>query len=194
MPKLLTALAAFAAFAAFAAASVAHAQTETFVVEAGHTFVNFEVVHSGTSTTRGRFDNVDGTITLDRTARTGRAEIVIDSASVSSGVPPFDDHLKNQDFLDVTVFPKATFVGDRFTFEGDKVTSLSGVLTLLGKAQPVTLLASRFNCYDNPRNKRHICGGDFSTTIQRSAFGMNFGLPGVPDEVRLLIQIEAIRQ
>ena len=72
--------------------------------------------------------------------------------------------------------------------------TLSGVLTLLGKTQAVTLRASRLNCYDNPHNKRHICGGDFETTLQRSNFGMSFGLPGIPDDVRLLIQIEAIRQ
>ena len=179
---------------ALAIASVAHAQSATYTIEAGHTFVYFEVVHSATSTTRGRFDNVQGTITLDPTAKTGKAEIVIDPASVSSGIAPFDKHLRNEDFLNVSVFPKATFVGDGFTFDGSKVNALSGVLTLLGKAQPVTLRATRFNCYDNPRNKRQVCGGDFETTIARSNYGMRFGLPGIPDEVRIVIQIEADKQ
>jgi len=179
---------------ALATASGANAQSATYSVEAGHTFVTFEVVHAATSTTRGRFDDVQGTITLDPTAKTGHAEIVIDPASISSGVKPFDEHLRNEDFLNVTAYPKATFVGDGFTFEGDKVTALSGVLTLLGKARPVTLLATRFNCYDNPRTKRQVCGGDFATTLQRSAYGMSFGLPGIPDEVRIVIQIEAVKQ
>lgn len=179
---------------ALAGVSVANAQSATYNVEPGHTFVYFEVVHSGTSTTRGRFDDVQGAITLDPIARTGRAEIVIDPASVSSGIVAFDKHLRNEDFLNVTVFPKATFAGDGFTFEGDKVSALSGVLTLLGKAQPVTLRATRFNCYDNPRLKRQVCGGDFTTTIRRSAYGMSFGLPGIPDDVRVVIQIEAVRQ
>ena len=179
---------------ALAAASVANAQSATYTVEPGHTFVIFEVVHSGTSTTRGRFDDVQGTITLNPAAKTGHAEIVIDPASISSGVAPFDEHLRNPDFLNVTAFPKVTFVGDGFTFDGDKITALSGVLTLLGKSQPVTLQATRFNCYDNPRNQRRVCGGDFATTIQRSNYGMSFGLPGVPDDVRLVIQIEAIKQ
>jgi polyisoprenoid-binding protein YceI len=179
---------------ALSATSLAAAQSATYTVEPGHTFVYFEVVHSATSTTRGRFDDVQGSITLNPTDKTGHANIVIDSASVSSGVPPFDEHLRNADFLNVPLFPKATFVGDGFSFEGDKVSALSGVLTLLGKTQAVTLRASRFNCYDNPRSKRHICGGDFETTLQRSKFGMRFGLPGIPDDVRVLIQIEAIRQ
>lgn len=178
----------------FAAASVANAQSANFIVEPGHTFAYFEVVHSATSTTRGRFDDVQGTITLDPAAKTGNAEIVIDPASVSSGIMDFDNHLRNEDFLNASVFPKMTFRGDSFTFEGEKITAVSGVLTLLGKSQPVTLRATRFNCYDNPRNKKQICGGDFGTTIQRSAYGMTFGLPGIPDEVRIVIQIEAVKQ
>jgi polyisoprenoid-binding protein YceI len=60
---------------------------------------------------------------------------------------------------------------------------------------PVTLKANGFNCYTNPIFKREVCGGDFETTIARSQFGINYGLPAVaPDNVRLLIQVEAIKQ
>ena len=54
--------------------------------------------------------------------------------------------------------------------------------------------ASSFGCYENPRLKREVCGGDFETTIKRSDFGMTFGVPFIPDDVKLLIQIEAIKQ
>jgi polyisoprenoid-binding protein YceI len=30
--------------------------------------------------------------------------------------------------------------------------------------------------------------------LQRSAWGMTYGLPGIPDSVKLVIQIEAVRQ
>ena len=62
--------------------------------------------------------------------------------------------------------------------------------------QPVTLKATNFNCYINPMLKREVCGGDFETTIARSAYGMSFGIAdyGLPDNIRLLIQIEAIKQ
>jgi hypothetical protein len=64
-----------------------------------------------------------------------------------------------------------------------------------GKAVPVKLEAQRFNCYDNPMLKARVCGGDFETTIRRSQWGMSWGIDmGVPDAVRLLIQIEAVRQ
>jgi len=116
-------------------------------------------------------------------------------ASVSSGVPEFDAHLKNPDFFDVAKAPKARFVGKEFSFEGNRLTRVAGELTLLGKTLPVTLEGRRFNCYDQPVLKVHVCGGDFETIIQRSQWGMNWGIDmGVPDTVRLLIQIEAIQK
>ena len=190
--KTLTPLAVAATL--LAAASLAQAESVTYAVEPMHTYVTFEVRHFATSTNRGRFDKKEGSIALDRAAKTGRADITIDTASISSGLPLFDGHLRGDNFLRVKDFPTAKFVGDKFSFDGDKVSAVSGTLTLLGKTQPITLNATHFNCYDNPMLKREVCGGDFEATLQRSAYGMSYGLPGIPDSVKLVIQIEAVRQ
>ncbi|MBX9640768.1 MAG: YceI family protein [Mycobacteriaceae bacterium] len=173
---------------------IAHAEATTYQVEPSHTYVTFEVRHFGTSTNRGRFDKKEGSITIDRAAKSGRADVSIDMSSISTGLALFDTHLKGENFFKAKDFPTARFVGDKFSFDGDKVTAVAGMLTLLGKTQPVTLTASNYNCYDNPMLKREVCGGDFETTIQRSAYGMVYGLPGIPDNIRLLIQIEAVKQ
>jgi polyisoprenoid-binding protein YceI len=170
------------------------AAAQTYTVEPTHTFVTWEAKHFGTSTSRGRFDKKDGNITIDRAAKTGKAEITIDMASINTGVAPFDKHLKGADFFNAEKFPTAKFVGDKFTFDGDKVTEVAGTLTMLGKSNPVTLKASNFNCYNNPMLKREVCGGDFETTVTRSQYDMKYGLPGIPDNIRLLIQIEAVKQ
>lgn len=187
-------LIAIAATVLTAATGAAHAQSATYAVDPTHTFVTFEARHFGTSTNRGRFDKKSGTITLDRAAKTGRAEITLDTGSISTGVGPFDGHLKSKDFFNAAEHPTATFVGEKFSFSGDKVSAVEGKLTMLGKTHPVTLTASNFNCYENPMLKREVCGGDFETTIQRSQWGMVYGLPGIPDSVRLLIQVEAVKQ
>ena len=173
----------------------AHAAPATYAIDPTHTFVTVEVLHFGTSTLRPRFDKKEGTVQIDREAKTGRAEITIDTSSISSGVVPFDRHLQGKDFFNVAEFPTAKFVGDRFTFAGDKVSEIAGTLTMMGKTMPVTLKASQFNCYNSPVLKREVCGGDFETVIQRSQWGINYGLPMVaPDNVKLLVQVEAIRQ
>jgi polyisoprenoid-binding protein YceI len=167
----------------------------TYAIDPTHTFVFYEIGHFGTSTNRGRFDRKEGTVQFDRAAKTGKVEISFDLSAISTGVAPLDKHLQGADFFDTAKHPSARFVGEKFVFSGDKVTEVNGTLTMLGKTQPVTLKATQFNCYMNPMLKREVCGGDFETTIKRSLWGMNWGLNmGVPDDVRLLIQVEAVKQ
>lgn len=182
------------ATALLAAAGFAQAQSATYAIDPTHTFVNFEAKHFGTSTLRGRFDRKEGAVQFDRAAKSGKAEITIDIGSVSTGVGPLDGHLKSKDFFNAAEFASAKFVSDKFVFDGDKVTEVAGSLTMLGKSNPVTLKATNFNCYQNPMLKREVCGGDFETTLTRSQWGMTYGLPGIPDNIRLLIQIEAVKQ
>ena len=178
-----------------ATAAFARAESLTYAIDPTHTFVTFEADHLGLSTLRGRFNRKEGSLTLDKTARSGTADITIDAGSVDTGVPALDTRLKGKDLLDAAGFATARFTADRFSFAGDKVSEVSGTLTLRGTAQPVTLKASRFNCYISPLLKREICGGDFETRIARSDYGMPYGIEvGLPDVIRLLVQIEAIRQ
>ncbi len=190
--KKLT-LSALALAASTLAASV-QAAPATYGIDPTHTFVTFEAKHFGTSTNRGRFDKKEGTVVLDMAAKTGKADISIETGSINTGTAPFDGHLKGKDFFNAEAFPKATFVGDQFKFNGDKLAEVTGTFTLLGKSQPITLKASSFGCYENPRIKREVCGGDFETTLQRSHYGMAYGLPFIPDDIKLIIQIEAIKQ
>ncbi|RFO98789.1 polyisoprenoid-binding protein [Rhodoferax lacus] len=192
MKKTILAVAAAAALLS----TVAHAENATYAFDPSHTYVTFEISHFGTSTNRGRFDKKEGTAQLDRAAKTGKVDVTIDTTSINTGFDAFNKHLQSADLFDAAKYPTIKFSGDKFTFAGDKVTAISGNLTLLGKTQPVTLKANQFNCYESPMlNKREVCGGDFETTIDRTAFGMNYGLAyGFPKEVRLVIQVEAIKQ
>ena len=112
-----------AAFAAALAATAAQAEPATYSIEPSHTFVTFEVLHFGTSTVRGRFGKKEGTVTVDRAAKTGSVDLTIDTTSIDTGLPPFDAHLKKKDFLGVDEYPTARFVGDKFRFDGDKVAA-----------------------------------------------------------------------
>jgi len=195
-----THLTIFALAATFAQVAHSEAATEapgpsTYAIEATHTFATFEIGHFGTSTNRGRFDKKEGTVQLDRAAKTGKVEVTIDTASINTGTPEFDQHLKSDELFNVAKFPTAKFVGDKVSFNGSKVTAIGGTLTLLGKTLPATLKATNFNCYVNPMFKREVCGGDFETTIDRTAYGMNYGVVwGFPKDVRIIIQVEAIKQ
>ncbi|MCW5656598.1 MAG: polyisoprenoid-binding protein [Burkholderiaceae bacterium] len=172
----------------------ARADAPNYAIDPTHTFVNYENGHFGTTTNRGRFSTKDGTLFFDRAARTGKVEIVIDISSVNTGVDMLNRQIQGKDFFNVADFPTGTFKSDQFVFNGDKVSEVHGQLTLKGVTHPVTLKAAKFNCYINPLFKREVCGGDFETTIQRSQWGVLWGLQfGFEDAVKLLIQVEAIR-
>lgn len=176
-------------------ASTAHAQSTAYAIDPTHTFVTFEIDHFGTTTNRGRFDKKEGTISFDRAGKTGKVDITIDASSVNTGTGPFDGHLKSAEILNVAAHPTARFVSDKFVFDGDKVKEVTGQFTLMGKTNPVTLKATKFNCYMNPMVKREVCGGDFEATIKRSQWGASYGINyGFSDDMRLVVQVEAVKQ
>lgn len=186
----------FAALSGWAACALSPvwAQTPNYAIDPTHTFVNYEIGHFGTTTNRGRFSTKDGTLFFDRAARSGKVEVVMDITSVNTGVDFLNRQMQGKDFFNVADHPIGTFKSEQFVFNGDKVGEVHGQLTLLGKTHPVVLKAMQFNCYLSPLIKREVCGGDFEARIQRSQWGLLWGLTfGFEDSVRLLIQIEAIR-
>lgn len=184
---------AFPAILAATLALPALAAPESFTVDPRHTFPSFEVNHLGFSTQRGRFNKSTGRITLDREAKAGTVEIEIEAASVDTGLDKLEEHLVGEDFFNVAKYPRMTFKSRSMSFNGDKPASVSGDFTLLGVTKPVTLTINAFNCGVHPINKKNVCGADVSGTIQRSEFGMTKYVPGVSDEVKLQIQVEAFK-
>ena len=186
----------FALAAASVLASAAHAAPATYAIDPTHTFATFEIDHFGASPNRARFDKKSGSVQFDKAAKTGKVEVALDMTSVNSGTPAFNKHLQSADIFNVEKFPEAKFVSDKFVFNGDKLKEVTGQLTLLGKTAPITIKANKFTCYESPMlQKREVCGGDFEATIDRTQWGLDYGIAyGFPKEVRLVMQIEAVKQ
>ena len=174
-------------------AGAAQGATETYTVDPVHTYPSFEINHLGFSNMRGTFDSTRGRITLDRTARTGTIEIVIDTGSIDTGYAKRDEHLRAPEFFNVAAFPTMTYRAGRILFDGERPSGAEGQLTLLGKTLPVNLTITSFHCGQNPVNKKQMCGADAVTTIKRSQFGMTTYVPGISDEVTIFIAVEAAR-
>ena len=116
-------------------------------------------------------------------------DLTLQVNSVNTGTAAFNKHLQSPDLFDAAQFPTVRFVGDKFSFNGDKVTQVAGNLTLRGKTQPVTLKALNYGCYDHPMLKRQVCGGDFETTIDRTAFGVGKGDFAATDQIPAQVTI-----
>jgi polyisoprenoid-binding protein YceI len=166
---------------------------ETYSVDARHTYPMWEINHYGWSTQRGRFNGATGKIVLDRGAKTGSVDVSIKAASVDTGLAKWDEFMMSEDFFNAAKFPTIDFKASKVVFDGDKPASLPGELTMLGVTRPVTLTVTAFGCGTNPVNKKEVCGADAHATIKRSEFGMTKYLPGISDEVKLVLNVEAFK-
>lgn len=169
------------------------AAADRYSIDSRHTYPMFEVNHLGFSTQRGRFNKTTGKIVLDPAARKGSIEVSIDAASIDMGLDDWDKHMRSEDFFHVERHPTMTFVSDRLTFEQGKPVAAEGSFTLLGVTRPVRLHIANFTCGVHPINKKDVCGAEASTSIRRSDFGMTKYLPGVGDDIRIVIPVEAFK-
>ena len=179
----------------------ASAAPETYPLDPYHTYPHFAVDHLGVSTMWGRFDKTAGSFVIDRAARTASVEIVVETASLSTGDTEKgnrprtrDEHLRSADFFNVSEFPRMTFKSTAVKFNGDGPSEIRGQLTLLGATKPLTLTIDRWVCKDHPYARKHMCGGNASGRIKRSDFGMKFGIPAIGDEVKLFLEFEGYRE
>ena len=166
----------------------------TYGVEANHTFPRFSYTHLGFSTQQSRFDKTTGSVVFDKEGRTGSVDITIDTRSVNTGSALFNQHIQAEDFLDTAKFPTVTFKSTKVVFDGDKPASIEGDLTMKGITKRVTLTVTRFLAAPHPIQKKDTVGADAYTIVKRTDFNMGKYAPGVSDEVRIDIAIEALKQ
>ncbi|MFC4931557.1 YceI family protein [Massilia sp. GCM10023247] len=181
----------------FAAGSAAGAvAADTYKIDPSHTYPSFEADHlGGLSTWRGKFTKTEGTITLDRKAKTGSVEIVIDAASIDFGHAKMNEHAKSADMFDVAKYPQAVYKSRSVKFKGDTPVAVEGDLTLHGVTKPVTLTIDRFKCMPHPMLKVDACGANAVASFKRTDFGIDYGVQmGFSPDVKLAIQVEALKQ
>lgn len=171
--------------------AAAGASAADYGVDSEHTRVTFEINHFGFSTFRGDFDQVTGEIAYDPAAKTGSADIKVEVASASTGVDKLDQHLQTADFFDAARHPTITFKSKSFNFDGERLKSVDGDLTIRGTTRPVRLEVLAVNCGLHPMGKFPACGADAQVKLKRSDYGVSAYVPTVGDEVLLRIGVES---
>ena len=180
---------------ACAFATAAAAAPATYNIDPEHTHPSFEADHfGGMSVWRGKLTASNGTVVIDREAKSGTVDIVIDMNSIDFGLEKLETHVKSGDagMLDTAKFPTATYKGKLVKFKDGAPTEVQGELTLHGVTKPVTLTIRSFKCMAHPMKKKEFCGADAITTINREDFGVGWGKAfGFGMDVKLAIQAEA---
>lgn len=195
VPKKLVIAAVAFGVAAGAAGSASAA--DVYRLDPGHTDIVFRVSHFGFSDTIGRFNEAEGTITMDDAdIGSSSIELSIDAASIDTNHAERDAHLRSPDFFNVEEYPTITFESTAIEPTGDDTAEVTGDLTMHGVTRPVTfdVTLNKVAAHPVPSYDGVMTAG-FSArgSLQRSDFGIDTFVPAVGDEVEIILEIEALR-
>jgi polyisoprenoid-binding protein YceI len=141
-----------------------------------HSSIEFSAKHMMITTVRGRFKQWSGTIEFDEAhPEATRVAVEIDAASLDSGQPQRDAHLKSADFLDIEHYPTITFSSTRAEPLSDTTGKLYGELTIRGVSRPVVLDVSLEGRSRDWQGKRRL-GFTAITSLNRKDWGLNWNV------------------
>lgn len=162
-----------------------------------HSSVEFAVRHMGFATVRGRFEKFGVEVETDDRGELLSVAADLDVASISTGAPDRDGHLRSPDFFDAASHPSITFASRRVTPLGNRRYSVEGELSVRGVSHPVTLETEVSAFANDPWGNRRLAAHT-TGKINRTAWGLSWnqvleaGSLLVGEEVRLTIDTQVI--
>ncbi|MDH2425724.1 YceI family protein [Sphaerisporangium sp. TRM90804] len=168
-------------------------QPGTFDLDASHTRIGFVAKHMMVTKVRGHFGEFTGSITLAENPLDSSTEVTIKAASIETGSPDRDTHLRSDDFLAADKFPELTFRSTRvLSHSGDEFT-VAGDLTVRDVTKEVTLKVEYGGSGVNPWGAE-VFGFSLETEIDREEFGLTWNVAleagGVLVSKKVKIEIE----
>jgi polyisoprenoid-binding protein YceI len=181
------------AVAAEAPFDVSSTVAGVYKTDVKHAYITFSYDHQGYSRPWLRWRTWSGDLNWNPAApEQSSIAVVIDAASIDSGVDEFDDHLRSADFFDVATHPQITFNSTGVTIDGPATAKIAGDLTIKGTTKPVTLDATINRAADDSFAKGYKLGFSAKTAIKRSDFGVDKYTPFVGDDVEIIIEAELV--
>jgi polyisoprenoid-binding protein YceI len=165
-------------------------------IDAKHTSVEFVARHLMISKVRGRFDEVEGTITVAEVPEQSSVEVTIGAGSVRTGEDQRDAHLRSADFFDVDTHPQWTFRSTKVEQSGGQ-WKVAGDLTISGVSKPVVLDVEFEGANVTPWGTSAL-GFSATTEIDREQWGLTYnqvletGGVMVGKKVRIELNVEAV--
>jgi polyisoprenoid-binding protein YceI len=173
-------------------------RTGNWVIDPPHSDVGFVVRHMMVSKVRGRFLDIEGTITTAENPLESTATATIQMASISTGNERRDNHVRSNDFLDIATYPVMTFTSTGARIDGDDVV-MDGDMTIRGVTKPITLAVEVGGFGRDSKGKLRM-GFTATGTLSRQDFGvvwnavLDEGGVALSDKVQLILEIAAILQ
>jgi polyisoprenoid-binding protein YceI len=167
------------------------AEPRDFEFDMAHSRIFFDIDHRGYSVMLGRFAEFGGTFRYDaENPENSSLDITIDPSSIDMFHEGLNNHLKTADFFNVEQYPEMRFVSERVEVAGDGKFKVHGQFTMLGQTHPLAFDVV-LNQIGTARSGGAMAGFSATGTIDRTAYGMGYGVPAVGQNVEFRIEIEA---
>ena len=168
----------------------------SYEIDPNHSSISFAVKHMLINTVRGRFKEFAGQIQLEEDDLTkSSVDVTIQAETIDTGFPRRDDDLRGPGFLEVTKFPKITFVSSRVEKQSQNYV-LVGILTMHGVPKEVDIPFTYNGKMVDSAGRVRI-GMEGSLAINRRDWGITYskmldsgGLVAA-NEVQIQLDIEA---
>ena len=170
----------------------------TYALDTAHTTIEFVGRHLMITKVRGRFTDFSGEITVGEEPEDSSVEVVIDAASVDSGEPRRDEHLRSADFFDVEKYPTISFRSTAVEQDRSGLWKVTGDLTVKDVTRPVVLEVEFDGAQTSPWGDLRV-GFSAATELDREDWGLTWnqaletGGVVVGRKVRIELNVEAIR-
>lgn len=166
-------------------------------LDTSHTSIDFKVRHMGIASVRRSLKVLSGSVETDEAGRPSKIEAVIDAASIATGEPQRDGHLRSADFLHAEQYPEIRFVSTQIEPLGGNRYRIQGNLTIRDITKPVTLEAEVSAPIKDPWGMQRIAASA-SSQINRKDWNLTWnqvlelGALLVGEEVKFNLEVEAV--
>ncbi len=180
--------------------AVPQTSTATWKIDPAHSAAEFKVKHMMISNVKGQFAKISGVLIFDESELAkSRVDAVIEAASILTGDPQRDAHLKSADFFDAEKFPTLAFKSTKIAVVRDGELAVEGNLSIRDITRKVTFnVEGPTPPAKDPWGNTRI-GLSATTKINRKDFGLTWnaaletGGILVGEEVTITLDVQFIK-
>jgi polyisoprenoid-binding protein YceI len=158
-----------------------------------HSSASFAVKHMVVATFRGRFENLDATLTVDEDGA-GQLVGAVDAGSIVVKDENLQAHLGAPDFFDTERYPELRFASKAIRRDGEQLV-IDGELTIKDHTHPVEARGTITDPHETLGGAVKI-GVTLETVIDRTQFGLEWNAPlpkggfALANDVKLTVELE----
>jgi polyisoprenoid-binding protein YceI len=165
----------------------------TWKLDPTHSSASFAVKHMVVATFRGRFENIDATLTVGEDGA-GRLEGTVDAGSIVVKDENLQAHLGSPDFFDTERHPQLRFSSESIRRNGEELV-LDGELTIKDHTHAIEARGTITDPHETLGGAIKI-GVTLETVIDRTQFGLEWNAPlpkggfALANDVKLTVELE----